>query len=111
MGFKVLILGSDIDWETRHKIIRDFNSAATDYQVILIPMSLDLLGCSMQYQCNKVIVVEQAANKATEDNATMRVRRHGQLRKQTVTRYIMSMTAMLNREMGMQRKLTDIAKV
>ncbi|GAB1733822.1 hypothetical protein NU195Hw_g8996t1 [Hortaea werneckii] len=111
MGFKVLILGSDMNWETRHKVIRDFNSAATDYQVILIPMSLDLLGFSMQDQCNKVIVVEQAANKATEDNATMRVRRHGQLREQTVTRHMMSMTATLNREMAMQRKLTNIARV
>lgn len=63
-------------------------------------MSLILIWFSMQDQCNKVTVVEQATNKATEDkaaedNATMRFRRHGQVREQTVTRYMMSMSAML----------------
>lgn len=35
------------------------------------------MGNDIHWLCHKVIVIEQAANKATEDNATMRLRRLG----------------------------------
>ena len=111
LGFKTLMLSSDVSPTKRQEIIDKFNNPNEDWEILLIPMSLKLMGHAMHQLCHKVIVIEQAANKATEDNATMRIRRLGQTHPQEVDRYIMRRTYMLMREKAMMQKFDGVVRL
>ncbi|KAI7343316.1 hypothetical protein KC354_g15727, partial [Hortaea werneckii] len=99
-----ITLSSDMNPTKRREVIDDFNNPNNDWDVLLIPMSLKVMGHAMHQLCHKVIVIEQAANKATEDNSTMRIRRLGQINPQEVDRYLMRRAYMLMREKAMMQK-------
>lgn len=111
MGFRTLMLSSDMSVTKRQEIIDQFNNPNKDWDVLLIPMSLEVLGHTMHQLCHKVIVNEQAMNKSTEDNATMRICRLGQTHPQEVNRYIMRRTYMLMREKAMMRKFDGVVRL
>lgn len=111
MGFKTLMLSSDIGPIKRQEIIDKFNNPNEDWEVLLIPMSLKVMGHAVRQLCHKVIVIEQAANKATKDNATMRIPRLGQTHLQEVNRYIMRRTYMLMREKAMMQKFDGVVRL
>lgn len=109
MGIRTIILGSDMDSSVRYKKVYDqFNNPDHDSEVLIVPMTLKLLGFAIQKTCHKVFVVEQAANKATEDNASLRMRRIGQEHPQHIERMLMPRTFMLVQEQKMRRKLEDV---
>ncbi|KAI7185122.1 hypothetical protein KC363_g7324 [Hortaea werneckii] len=104
LGFKKLMLSSDMSAAQRQKNIDDFNNPNNDWEILLIPMSLKVMAHAMHQMCHKVIVIEQAANKATEGNATMRIRRLGQTQPQDVDRSLMRRTYVLMCEESMMQE-------
>ncbi|KAI7208088.1 hypothetical protein KC333_g9266 [Hortaea werneckii] len=94
----------DIGPIKRQEIINKFNNPNEDWEVLLMEHAMHQL-------CHKVIVIEQAANKATEDNATMRIRRLGQTHPQEVDQYIMRRTYMLMREKAMMQKFDGVVRL
>lgn len=103
--FNVIMLSSDQSPEVRYKeVYEKFNDPSHPSQFILIPMTLKLLGFAMQTACHKVWIVEQPFNKATEDNAAMRPRRHGQQHKLEIDRLMMLRTWMLAKERKLHEK-------
>ncbi|KAI7294220.1 hypothetical protein KC343_g126 [Hortaea werneckii] len=105
-----LMLSSDMSPTKRQLMIDKLNNPIEDWDLLLVPISLKIMGHAVHQLCHKVIVIEQAMNKATEDNATTQFRRR-QTYPEEVDRPIMPFTYMFMREKSMMQKLDGVVRL